>query len=185
MLTFAWSEQAYSLLAVAAKNARSHVVHKVLFVHCVASNCMVLTRLLCTILCHATHTGMVVLSASLDGTVRAFDLVRYRNFRTFTSPEPTQFNCLGVDPSGELVAAGCGDSFDICLWSMKTGRLLDILAGHEAPVSAVEFSPTRSVLASSSWDGSTRIWDIFEHKAAKVLCSPCVGEVICKEYPCG
>lgn len=35
--------------------------------------------------------GMVILSASLDGTVRAFDLVRYRNFRTFTSPEYGNF----------------------------------------------------------------------------------------------
>jgi periodic tryptophan protein 2 len=31
-----------------------------------------------------------VLSASLDGTVRAFDLVRYRNFRTLTTPTPVQ-----------------------------------------------------------------------------------------------
>ena len=42
-------------------------------------------------------------SASLDGTIRAFDLIRYRNFRTFTSPESTQFSCLAVDPSGDIV----------------------------------------------------------------------------------
>jgi periodic tryptophan protein 2 len=35
-------------------------------------------------------SGTVVVSASLDGTVRAYDLVRYRNFRTLTSPQPTQ-----------------------------------------------------------------------------------------------
>lgn len=33
--------------------------------------------------------------------MRAFDLVRYRNFRTCTSPRPVQFTCLAVDPSGE------------------------------------------------------------------------------------
>ena len=38
----------------------------------------------------------VVVSASLDGTVRAFDLVRYRNFRTFTTPTPTQFVSLAA-----------------------------------------------------------------------------------------
>ena len=31
--------------------------------------------------------GNAVLSASADGSVRAFDLLRYRNFRTFASPE--------------------------------------------------------------------------------------------------
>ena len=42
--------------------------------------------------------GLAVLSASLDGSVRAFDLVRYRNFRTLTPPEPAQVgraSCVG------------------------------------------------------------------------------------------
>lgn len=47
-------------------------------------------------------SGSAVLSASLDGTVRAFDLVRYRNFRTMTSPTPMQFQSLALDPSGEV-----------------------------------------------------------------------------------
>ncbi len=42
-----------------------------------------------------------LVSASLDGTVRAYDLIRYRNFRTMTSPTPQQFGCVAVDPSGE------------------------------------------------------------------------------------
>ena len=31
-------------------------------------------------------SGNAVLTSSLDGTVRAFDLVRYKNFRTLTAP---------------------------------------------------------------------------------------------------
>lgn len=51
---------------------------------------------------------------------------RYRNFRTFTSPQPVQFSSLAVDCSGELVSAGAQDSFEIFLWSMQTGRLLEV-----------------------------------------------------------
>ena len=52
-------------------------------------------------------SGHAVLSASLDGTVSAFhDLMRYRNFRVLTSPDPCQFCSLAVDPSGEVVCAG-------------------------------------------------------------------------------
>ena len=47
-------------------------------------------------------SGSVIISASLDGTVRAFDLVRYRNFRTLTAPHPVQFASLAVDPAGEV-----------------------------------------------------------------------------------
>jgi hypothetical protein len=43
-----------------------------------------------------------VLSASLDGTVRARDLTRYRNFRTLVTPQPAQLTCLAVDPAGEV-----------------------------------------------------------------------------------
>lgn len=110
--------------------------------------------------------GQVLFSASLDGTVRAFDLIRYRNFRTFTSPTPVQFSCLAVDPSGEVVAAGSTDSFEIFLWSVQTGKLLDVLAGHEGPVSSLAFSPTGNQLASGSWDKSIRLWNVFGRSRA-------------------
>jgi periodic tryptophan protein 2 len=105
--------------------------------------------------------GQVLFSASLDGTVRAFDLVRYRNFRTFTSPTPVQFCSLAVDPSGDVVCAGSLDTFEIYMWSVQTGKLLDVLSGHSAPVSGLAFSPTGNQLASSSWDRSIRLWPVF------------------------
>jgi periodic tryptophan protein 2 len=110
--------------------------------------------------------GQVLFSASLDGTVRAFDLMRYRNFRTFTSPSPVQFSSFAVDPSGEVVAAGSIDSFEVFMWSVQTGKLLDILAGHEGPVSTLSFSPTGNLLASGSWDKSVRIWNVFGRSRA-------------------
>ena len=54
-----------------------------------------------TALAFLPHSAAMV-SASLDGTVRAWDLLRYRNFRTMTSPSPVQFNSLAVDPAGEV-----------------------------------------------------------------------------------
>lgn len=113
------------------------------------------------------QNGKVVLSCSLDGTVRAFDLNRYRNFRTFTSPHPAQFSCLALDPSGEIVCAGGMDVFEIFVWSMQTGRLLEVLAGHEGPVSCLAFSPTAPTLASASWDKTVRVWEVFEGRGSK------------------
>lgn len=105
--------------------------------------------------------GQVLFSSSIDGTVRAWDLIRYRNFRVFTAAERIPFNSLAVDPSGEVVCAGSLDSFDIHVWSVQTGQLLDTLSGHEGPVSALAFSQENSVLASASWDKTVRIWSIF------------------------
>ena len=35
-------------------------------------------------------SGIVVVSASKDGTIRAYDLIRYKNFRIFTAPKTCQ-----------------------------------------------------------------------------------------------
>lgn len=105
--------------------------------------------------------GQIVFTASLDGTVRAFDLIRYRNFRTFTSPNPVQFSSLAVDASGEVVVAGSLDTFEIYVWSVQTGNLLDIFSGHEGPISSLSFSPTTGFLVSGSWDKTVRMWDIY------------------------
>jgi periodic tryptophan protein 2 len=114
--------------------------------------------------------GQVICSSSLDGTVRAFDLNRYRNFRTFTTPQVVQFSCLAIDSSGELICAGGFDVFDIYLWSMKTGHLLETLNGHEGPISSIEFTTSiadNALLASASWDKTCRVWNVYEGKAPK------------------
>ena len=51
---------------------------------------------------------------------------RYRNFRTFTSPQAVQFSCVTVDSSGEVVCAGSLDTFEIFVWSVKTARLTEV-----------------------------------------------------------
>ncbi|KAI3637136.1 hypothetical protein MIR68_004842 [Amoeboaphelidium protococcarum] len=109
----------------------------------------------------------IVFSASYDGTVRAYDLVRYRNFRTFTAPQRVQFSSIAVEPNGDILCAGSLDSFEIYVWSVQTGKLLEVLPGHEGPVSSLCFSPEPIVpdsgcyLYSASWDKSVKIWDIY------------------------
>lgn len=103
----------------------------------------------------------VLFLALLDGTVRAWDLVRFRNFRVFTAPRRVQFSALAVDPSGEVVVAALEAEFDIFVWSVQTGALLDTLAGHEAPVLCLAFGLEQLVLALALWDKTLRVWNIF------------------------
>lgn len=80
-------------------------------------------------------TGKAVISSSLDGTVRAYDLVRYQNFRTLTTPTPVQLTSLAVDSSGEMVCAGALDPFQIFVWSLQTGRVSIFSPFLESPFS--------------------------------------------------
>lgn len=110
--------------------------------------------------------GQFVVSSSLDGTVRAFDLIRHKCFRTFTSPVPTQFSCVTIDPDSEIVAAGSQSDFNVHVWSIQTGKLTDILEGHEGPVSSIAFNPAFPQLATASWDKTVKLWNIYTSKVA-------------------
>jgi len=104
----------------------------------------------------------VVLSASLDGTVRAHDLHRYRTFKTMTTPTPVQFLSLAVDQSGEIVCAGTMDPFHIYAWNLQTGKILDVYTGHKGPVCDLAFQSNGGTLVSASWDGSAKTWDLYK-----------------------
>ncbi|KAK5463004.1 U3 snoRNP protein [Exophiala xenobiotica] len=109
-----------------------------------------------------SRRGNILFTSSLDGSVRAWDMLRYRNFRTFTAPTRLSFSCLAIDPSAEVVCAASHDSFDIHLWSVQTGALLDQLSGHEGPISTLAFTPDGRYLISGSWDHTIRVWSVFD-----------------------
>jgi periodic tryptophan protein 2 len=113
--------------------------------------------------------GKALISASLDGTVRAHDLLRYKNFRTLTTPDPVQFTCLAVDSSGEIVCAGALDPFQIYVWALQTGRLIDVLSGHEGPIACLDFSTETGLLASGSWDGTCKLWDVYKNECTETF----------------
>jgi periodic tryptophan protein 2 len=78
-------------------------------------------------------------------------LTRYRNFRTLASPNPVQFSCLAMDPSGgfhlrfknavfcvlkfrfflwtEIICAGTLDDFTVYVFNVQTGALLEVCVG--------------------------------------------------------
>lgn len=130
-----------------------------------------------------TQNGKAILSASLDGTVRAYDLKRYRNFKTLTAPRAVQFASLAVDTSGEVVCAGSQDTFEVFVWALQTGRLLDVLAGHESCVSGLAFGPgMESVLVSSSWDKTCRVWNLFAEKGGGREAIPLTADALTVEF---
>jgi periodic tryptophan protein 2 len=115
-----------------------------------------------------TPQGNAVISASTDGSVRAYELLKYKNFRTLTPPtERVQFGSLAIDSSGDIVAAGaCNGSYNVYVWSLQTGQCLEVLPGHEARISHLRFAPSSNdgILASCSWDSSLKVWDVFARK---------------------
>jgi WD40 repeat protein len=64
-----------------------------------------------------------------------------------------------VSPREPYVAGKTGPS-EAAIWNYQTGEQLFLLKGHYSTVYSTLFSPDGSYLASSSQDGSIRIWDV-------------------------
>jgi WD40 repeat protein/Flp pilus assembly protein TadD len=59
---------------------------------------------------------------------------------------------------GRLLAAACEDQ-RIYVWDREQGRLQSVLEGHTGLGLNVKFSHAGDFLISTSWDGTTRLWD--------------------------
>jgi eukaryotic-like serine/threonine-protein kinase len=65
---------------------------------------------------------------------------------------------LSWSPDGQLLACACLDS-RVHLWNARTGETNAVLEGHSSGVVGVVFNRRGDLLLSSSWDGTTRLWD--------------------------
>lgn len=107
-----------------------------------------------------TQNGKAVLSSSLEGSIRAHDLKRYRNFRTLVAPKQTQLHLLCADFSGDIVAAASRDLFEVYVWSFETSEVLDVLTGHSNLINGLTYY--ENTLCTVSLDKTLKIWNIVD-----------------------
>jgi WD40 repeat protein len=117
-------------------------------------------------------------SGGKDNVIKIWDLANGNVLRTLYG-HTSNVNALAVSPDGTLLASGSGDINDerdlgtftqggvvggsedntIRIWSVQTGRQLQILRGHELPVAAVAFSTDGRSLTSVGGD-AVKVWDV-------------------------
>ncbi|MBM4079812.1 MAG: WD40 repeat domain-containing protein, partial [Planctomycetes bacterium] len=67
--------------------------------------------------------------------------------------------CVAVSPDGALLAAG-GAYKEVHVWSLKDGKLVQTIKGHEDWVAGVCFSPDGQLLATASADKTLQLWNV-------------------------
>ena len=61
---------------------------------------------------------------------------------------------------GQLLAVGGGGNDPrVYVWNVRRGALASVLQGHTAQIIGAQFAHTGYLLATASWDGTTRLWD--------------------------
>jgi len=105
-------------------------------------------------------------TSSWDHSIKSWDIESQNVILTLNGAKVV--TCLGLSHNSSVVATGHPDCC-VRLWDMRTsntsseGQIFDgtLRPSHKAWISAVQWSPDDPfVLASSSHDGSVKVWDI-------------------------
>lgn len=81
---------------------------------------------------------------------------------------------MQYSPDGKLLAVA--SSIGVWLYDTETYRERALLTGHPSLVSSVCFSPDGRILASGSWDGTIKLWDVATGTLQRTLTS--LGSVV-------
>lgn len=100
-----------------------------------------------------------VVTVADDETARLWDIVSRQEFGVF--PKGSDFGRSIISPNGQTLGYHLDAPEDntVVLREMTGGHTYAVLRGHETPITALNFSPNSSLVATGSRDGKVRIWE--------------------------
>jgi len=110
------------------------------------------------------NLGPFLFTASWNGDVVGFDL-KY-HVRQWTTKLVVRVNCIASGPG--FVALGCSDG-RIRLLEVATGKLMQLMDGHKAPVRDLALGANGSTLVSCSEDNHVCSWRVTTGELAAML----------------
>ena len=112
--------------------------------------------------------GQKVLSGSLDGTIRSWDLATANEIRRLSTTPSLPVYTVAYLRNGRDVLSGHLDG-TMRLWDLKTGGIIREFRGHKRGVNSVATYRNGWTAISSSYDGTLRLWEVFSGKEIREL----------------
>jgi WD40 repeat protein len=111
-----------------------------------------------------SHDGSRILTAGDDGTAKVWAARTGSLLATVGTEGGDDLYTADLSPDGVYVAGG-GEGGDVRIWKLGAGGRPDRRSSPVRRIDGVAFAPTGELLASASWDGKLRLWEVKGRKA--------------------
>ncbi|EKM61352.1 uncharacterized protein PHACADRAFT_247901 [Phanerochaete carnosa HHB-10118-sp] len=109
-------------------------------------------------------SGQYVLTASIDGSVCAWDVPKKTLYKQYRHHERC---CLDIEWLSNDIFVSCGVDSKIHVVRLDTDSPIETLSGHSDEVNQIKCNSRRTLLASCSDDGTVRIWEVGDVKLGR------------------
>ena len=114
-----------------------------------------------------TSHGSLIVSGSLDSTVRIWDVQTGAKIAVLQGHKDA-VESVAVTPDGRHIVSGSEDK-TARIWDAETLELAGVLYGHLDSVMSIAVTPDSSRIVTGSLDNTARIWDLEEKTQLAVL----------------
>lgn len=112
--------------------------------------------------------GRSLATAGVDGMVRVWDLASGRlSGRAIAVSHSAVVSAVAFSPDGLTLATAAG--YTVRVWKVATGRQSGTPISLSAQVTALEFSPRGTIVATVTLDQSARLWDVATRRQVAAL----------------
>jgi WD40 repeat protein len=119
--------------------------------------------------------GQLLVSCSMDGTVKLWDLVKNESLKKHSQPLQTSSTfilTIACHPHLEILASGTAEA-NIYFWNYQTGLLLGKLEqaqlDNNINILDLAYHPNGRWLAIASFDPDIRVWDMETKECYRML----------------
>lgn len=123
--------------------------------------------------------GSLLVAATQRKSLLLFDPLTHSLINTVEEAHHDSVNYVRF--LDDKLFATCSDDTNVALWDVRMLRSrIQLLEGHSYWVKNIEYDASKRLLLTSSYDGSVRMWDIFNtHQSSQVESNQPLGSPAC------
>jgi len=106
-----------------------------------------------------SYDNKLIISASMDNTVRLWDLKTGREMKKLLVTSKKGVHSIAASSNGKFIACGDGSGI-VSIWNAKDYSLLYTLKAHDAAITVLKFITNDSRIITASNDGDVKLWDL-------------------------